>query len=624
MVACRVVCALVLTSLLWPILAAPSAIGDYVVGWGDPFLMEDYDLHSTTSPCCAMNDNGDIVVVWEQWIESRTDLYGRMYHVGDGWSEAELLEDFTTSIRYPNVAIDSAGNAFVVCQQTNGTTVKEDLWSNHYVRGVGWSGPERIEEDGTENDYYPEILMTDKGDVVSVWTRLSVPARVMCSEYEDGAGWGVPYILDEGGGPVDAYRPCLDADSNGDISVVWIQYEVSGYSIWSKHRQYSSDWDVAMMVADDTGYTGFAPPALSVGDGGNAMSVWPDWNDANLRWEVWACAYEVDVGWGAPGILSSTVYADDLDPAVAVDKDGNAIVLFWRDGGWDDGVYMRTYDVDSGWDELRRVANSDSGNVFLPKVAMNDDGAATMVFLSDDSAFSQVRGAALNPTGGFYPSEQISVNTLGDAADAQVAIDKNGNALALWAQGDGWKYNVWGARYAALDEKPPSVTIAAPEDGSTVNSSTIIVSGFTEPGACLVVNGIVVEVQDDGSFECNVALVEGENVITAVATDEAGNHASVSVTVTYEVPEGTSQEALDDLYQELNETKDKLNETSADLDEANDRIDALSSLIMLLGAALALFAAISVIALLMHLKQRKGAGTPQHTAPEDEVPPPPH
>jgi hypothetical protein len=617
-IACRVVCALVLTALLGPILAAPSVLGDYVVGWSDPFLMEDYDLHSATSPCCAMNDNGDIVVVWGQWIESQTDLYGRIYHAGVGWSEPEPLEHLTTVTRNPKVAIDSVGNAFVVWQQTNGSTSKDDLWSNHFVRGVGWSGPEPIEETGTENDYYPEILMTDKGDIVSVWTRQSVPARVMCSEYEDGAGWGVPYILDGGGGSIDAYRPCLGADSDGDICVVWIQYEVTTYSIWSKCRQHPNDyWDAAKMVADDTGHTAFAPPVLSIGDGGNAMSAWPNWNDTSLKWEVWTCAYEADVGWGAPGILSSTVYADDLNPAVAVDKDGNAIALFWRDGGWDDGIYMSTYDVDSGWDGLRMVANSDSGNVFFPKIAMNDDGAAKMVFLSDDGAFTQVRGAALNPTGGFYPSEQISVNTLGDASNAMVVIDKDGNALALWMQGDGGKYNIWGARYVAMDESPPSVTIDAPEDGATVNSSTVVVSGFTEPGAGLVVNSIVVEVQDDGSFECSVVLVEGENVITAVATDEAGNRASISITVIYVVPEGATEETLGDLRQELNET-------IADLDEANGRIDALSSLVMLLGAALALFAAISVITLLMHLRQRRGTGIPEQTAPEDKESPPSH
>ena len=643
-VACRVTCALVLTSLLGSVLVAPAADGDYVVGWGDPFLVEDYDLHSTFMPRCAMNDNGDIVVTWGQNNGSATNLHGRIYHPGEGWSEAELLEDFMTTTQFPDVAIDGSGNAVIVWEQINESTANEDIWSNRYVKGVGWSEPESVEENGDERDFNPEILMTDQGDIVSVWTRVSVPTRIMCSEYEAGGGWGEPYILDEAGGSIDAFRPAIDADGEGAISVVWIQVEIADYSVWSKRRSHSSDWGTAEKIADDTGYTPFIPPALKVGDGGNAMSVWPHWNDIAMRFEVWACAYEADVGWNTPAVLSATSYADNLNPVVGVDRDGNAVVLFWRDGGWDDGIYMRTYDVDDGWDDLRMVAEAVSGMVTYPRIAMNDDGAALMVYLSDDGSFSQVRSALLNPTGGWYPSEQISENTLGDASDAQIGIDGDGNAFALWAQDDGGKTNTWAARYSAPDEIPPIVTIESPVDGATINSSSVIVSGYTEPDVSLVVNGVMVAVGGDGAFECNILLEEGENVITATATDEAGNPSSASVTVTCEIPEDAIQEELDDLYQELDETKTELNETIADLDEANSelddvndqlveagenldaaesRIDSLANQMMALMALVAVLAILSVVMTILYFSLKKALGSSGKKPEEPEVPPPP-
>ncbi|TPW09101.1 MAG: hypothetical protein FD130_2655, partial [Halothiobacillaceae bacterium] len=41
----------------------------------------------------------------------------------------------------------------------------------------------------------------------------------------------------------------------------------------------------------------------------------------------------------------------------------------------------------------------------------------------------------------------IETDNAGSASSPQVAIDANGNALAVWHQSDGTRYNIWANRY---------------------------------------------------------------------------------------------------------------------------------------------------------------------------------
>jgi hypothetical protein len=49
--------------------------------------------------------------------------------------------------------------------------------------------------------------------------------------------------------------------------------------------------------------------------------------------------------------------------------------------------------------------------------------------------------------GNWGMAELIETDDTGDARNARLAIDPNGNALAVWQQSDGVRYNIWSNRY---------------------------------------------------------------------------------------------------------------------------------------------------------------------------------
>lgn len=76
-----------------------------------------------------------------------------------------------------------------------------------------------------------------------------------------------------------------------------------------------------------------------------------------------------------------------------------------------------------------------------------------------------------------------------------------------------------------------------PPDGSNFNTPNITVSGNTEANAEVFINEKELKADLEGNFSTNLLLEEGDNIIVVTASDDEGNYAEKSLTVTYEVTE---------------------------------------------------------------------------------------
>jgi hypothetical protein len=83
-----------------------------------------------------------------------------------------------------------------------------------------------------------------------------------------------------------------------------------------------------------------------------------------------------------------------------------------------------------------------------------------------------------------------------------------------------------------VDATAPVVTILTPQGGSVTGTAIAAITGRTEAGATVTINGSAVAVQPSGDFGGSVTLTEGANSIQVVATDLAGNVGQTTVAVT--------------------------------------------------------------------------------------------
>ncbi|MEM4308771.1 MAG: S8 family serine peptidase [Thermoplasmata archaeon] len=74
-----------------------------------------------------------------------------------------------------------------------------------------------------------------------------------------------------------------------------------------------------------------------------------------------------------------------------------------------------------------------------------------------------------------------------------------------------------------VDTTAPALTVTNPLNSAVLPTSDVNVTGHSEPGAVVTVNGNIATMLPSGDFYCEITLNEGANTITVVSTDSAGN-----------------------------------------------------------------------------------------------------
>lgn len=80
-----------------------------------------------------------------------------------------------------------------------------------------------------------------------------------------------------------------------------------------------------------------------------------------------------------------------------------------------------------------------------------------------------------------------------------------------------WRFTV------APDNTPPYLKIDAPGEAVILREASVDVTGESEPDAKVTVNGADTAVGSDGQFSATITATTGDNVVTVVSTDPAGN-----------------------------------------------------------------------------------------------------
>ena len=84
-------------------------------------------------------------------------------------------------------------------------------------------------------------------------------------------------------------------------------------------------------------------------------------------------------------------------------------------------------------------------------------------------------------------------------------------------------------------DSPPNLTIDSPSDGQkfSKDQNTTNVTGKTDAGDTVTVNGFIAIINDDGTYSYSLPLKNGDNKISVVSTDQAGNNDGKSITINY-------------------------------------------------------------------------------------------
>ena len=184
----------------------------------------------------------------------------------------------------------------------------------------------------------------------------------------------------------------------------------------------------------------------------------------------------------------------------------------------------------------------------------DDPARSTVPVLTIDSPASliTVGSSPINISGQLDPDAvSLTVNgqPVGISAgnySASVALIEGHNTVSarmVTANGDTATTSI----AVSLDLTPPYITLESHENGDTVYTASVTITGLVndivrgtieEEQALVIVNGVVAQISNRSYAAHAVPLVTGANTISIHAEDQVGNTASESFTLFYQVPSG--------------------------------------------------------------------------------------
>ena len=358
--------------------------------------------------------------------------------------------------------------AFVSCQ-TVGTG-----------NGTEWGDPERIDrlEAGALR---PQVAIDPMGNSIVVWDQtdpetlepgmdLDVSDDIWLSRTDGAGSWGTPLRLEDNE-PGDSVFPRLGIDGAGNAVVAFLQLQEvqqdppkEYFRVWAvrydaSNRQPDEAACIQSAASDPTcselAFSGDAgPPQIAVDDEGNAVVVWHQGGSEDEPSRVWSNRLIAGSGWEGAQELAQSDVSDLLKPAIAMDAEGSVIAV-WERLDRDNlrtSISSSRYRVQTGeWDDPQFV-EVDDGNAFDPRVASDAEGNAISVWVQEETIggpFLVRASRYLASTRMWEPPELIGPENAGAAEAPRIAIDGEGNATAVWVQTEAALAGAWSNRYEA-------------------------------------------------------------------------------------------------------------------------------------------------------------------------------
>lgn len=185
--------------------------------WGTVMMIGDAGLATSdgaSRPRIAMNAGGDAAVAWEQRKSGVVSIATNLYRAALWGTTPVVVDTATTSASWPAIALDDAGYAIAVWQQSEGAT--DNGWASRYDSATGWGNPVRLGSPGIDVQNL-RIDMDAAGTALVIWQEnpLSLNPAIKARRYLPASGWESATTVN-----ITGQDPALDLNIGGKALVV--------------------------------------------------------------------------------------------------------------------------------------------------------------------------------------------------------------------------------------------------------------------------------------------------------------------------------------------------------------------------------------------------------------------
>ena len=250
----------------------------------------------------------------------------------------------------------------------------------------------------------------------------------------------------------NALEPQIAVDNNGNAMAVWNQSDGTRTSIYAnRFSSATGAWAAPVLIEnDDIGNANSQRIAIDIN--GNALAVWAQATGGAPR--IYANRYTAATNsWGTAQLIQ-TGTADGSNPQIAVDGGGNAQVVWYQRNRPQPGIWnSRFIAATNSWTAAQLIEAASGADISDLQIAVNANGDALAMWLESD-AFANPPSYAV--VGKRFVAATVSWVFLQPVVfdkvrilSPQITLDVKGDAVAVWEQRDGTVASIFGSRYLA-------------------------------------------------------------------------------------------------------------------------------------------------------------------------------
>jgi hypothetical protein len=253
---------------------------------------------------------------------------------------------------------------------------------------------------------------------------------------------------------------------------------------WSFTTADGAWGEPALLELDNTGST--SSPQIAINGSGNANAVWVQSGTGSLN-SIWGNSFN-GTTWGIAELLELENTGEASSPQVATDSSGKAVAV-WSQRDVNDHFNILAASFNgSSWGANAQVIDNAAGKASFPQIAVDRRGNAIAVW--HQQAENRVTDIWANRFNGTtWGTAELIEFIPGAAFNPQIAFDENQDAIVVWRQTAGAFDNIYAIRFNALGGTWGQTEVIDREDGdASAPQIAVDISG----------NAIAVWQQSDG------------------------------------------------------------------------------------------------------------------------------
>jgi hypothetical protein len=292
--------------------------------------------------------------------------------------------------RFPRIALQDNGEIYVVWQQKSPGGDWDIYLAKSIDNGDSFQVPKRVDDDsGAVNQISPSIDVGSNGQVYVAWVDEREDKKGVClAVSQDGAGTFGASILVSDGSSVSSSHPCVKADADGNTYIAWSAQDQGHNYIYFDRGQKSQDqgadiWTFGAnsRVSDPASQS--TSPSLAIGN--NGQNVYIAWQSSQNGQEaiyfIKSTNHGMSFGKQVSVADGSGNFAQRY-PSLAIDIN-SGIQITWEDYRWAESDIYTAYSIDAGQNFRTNIlVNDDKGKASQGNPCLALESSGKRVFIS--------------------------------------------------------------------------------------------------------------------------------------------------------------------------------------------------------------------------------------------------